>query len=183
MHHSCCDWQASAIVKKVWTSNAAKSGGATIKSLSLAPHVQAKKATHAVVCETLRHLELLKHVERAAGLCTRYPRLAPECALVLLYDLLLGQGVRPHGPAERAILASRDELAAQLPLSRAALQSAAVSGASLRTDEVLASWPRYARVNLLKLTVQEALTWLRSPPKACKAWRHLVSSYPGCLFP
>lgn len=35
------------------------------------------------------------------------PRLGDATALVLLYELLVGQGFKPHGPAERALLACK----------------------------------------------------------------------------
>lgn len=34
----------------------------------------------------------------------------------------------------------------------------------LLTANIAKDWPRAARVNLLKMSVDEALTWLRSPP-------------------
>ena len=39
-------------------------------------------------------------------------QLSAETAYVLLYDLLIGQGVKPRGPAERAVLASEADLRA-----------------------------------------------------------------------
>lgn len=45
------------------------------------------------------------------------------------------------------------------------LAAAGVDKASeLLAKCISADWPRFARVNLLKMTVAEALSWLRSPP-------------------
>lgn len=44
---------------------------------------------------------------------------------------------------------------------------------------VAREWRRTARVNLLKMTVAEALTWLRSPPAVHKKWASLVCA-PRC---
>lgn len=67
-------------------------GGVTLKSLTLAPHVVHKRPTHAVTCETLRHLALLQRVLAAAGLPDALGgRLVPAVAYVLTYELLLGQ--------------------------------------------------------------------------------------------
>jgi len=52
--HSAIDRQAAAAVGKLLAADAARSGGASVKSLTLAPHVVEKKATHAVTCNTLK---------------------------------------------------------------------------------------------------------------------------------
>ena len=62
--------QASTIVARLLAADGANRGhvrGASIKTLTLAPGVAAKKATHAVVCETLRHIPLLRLVLDAAA--------------------------------------------------------------------------------------------------------------------
>ena len=48
------DRQAAACISKVLASDASKSNGKTIKSLTLAPHIKAKKAVYAVTCQTLQ---------------------------------------------------------------------------------------------------------------------------------
>ena len=52
--HSAIDRQAAAALGKLLAADAARAGGASIKSLTLAPHVVEKKATHAVTCNTLK---------------------------------------------------------------------------------------------------------------------------------
>ena len=44
----------------------------------------------------------------------------------------------------------------------------------LLSAHVAKDWPRTARVNLLKMTIAEALAWVRVPPAAHKKWAHLV---------
>lgn len=151
--------QAAAILRRILVADASRRAEASIRSLTLAPSVQAKKATHAVVCETLRNLELLRHILAASELLSKHASLTEEVACVLLYDLLLGQGLKPKGPAERALLSASDSLRAQLQESQAAMPQQP----QLQSDQQ-ELWPRYARVNLLKMTVQEALSWLRCPP-------------------
>ena len=48
------DQQASDAVHRLLQASRRKSRGASIKSLTLAPHITAKKAVHAVTCETLK---------------------------------------------------------------------------------------------------------------------------------
>lgn len=51
---SVVDNQAAGIVGKVLGAAEHKSRGVNLRSLTLAPGVKAKKATHAVVCQTLK---------------------------------------------------------------------------------------------------------------------------------
>lgn len=48
------DRQAATCIGKVLASDASKRNGKTIKSLTLAPHIKAKKAVYAVTCQTLQ---------------------------------------------------------------------------------------------------------------------------------
>ena len=59
--------QAASIVARLLRADGARRGGASIKTLTLAPGIAAKKATHAIVCETLKHVPLLKLVLEDAG--------------------------------------------------------------------------------------------------------------------
>ena len=52
------DRQAAACISKVLASDASRRNGKTIKSLTLAPHIKAKKAVYAVTCQTLQCTEL-----------------------------------------------------------------------------------------------------------------------------
>ena len=48
------DRQAAACVHKLLAADANKRGGASIKALTLSAHINAKKAVHAVTCQTLQ---------------------------------------------------------------------------------------------------------------------------------
>ena len=48
------DRQAAACLGKVLSADISKRNGKTIKSLTLAPHIKAKKAVYAVTCQTLQ---------------------------------------------------------------------------------------------------------------------------------
>eukprot|EP00884_Botryococcus_braunii_P014831 jgi/Botrbrau1/23349/Bobra.0051s0008.1 len=84
--------------------------------------------------------------------------------LCWVYEVLFGQGCKPTGPAERAVLSIKEEL--QQHLQRL-VEQAGVSSARELLPETLAVPPplRSVRVNLLKWSVSEALSWLRKPPR------------------
>ena len=80
---------------------------------------------------------------------------------MLVYEAVFGEGLKPHGPAERAILAAQEELfraAEQLKDEAGVEDNAALAGSSPHERH-----PRAARVNTLKISVKEALSQLRNP--------------------
>lgn len=55
------DRQAAACISKVLASDTSRRNGKTIKSLTLAPNIKAKKAVYAVTCQTLQCRTLQLH--------------------------------------------------------------------------------------------------------------------------
>lgn len=64
---SVIDQQSAEAVAKLLAAAETRTSGATIKSLTLAPHIVHKKPTFAVTCETLKHLLLLKQLLAEVG--------------------------------------------------------------------------------------------------------------------
>ncbi|GMH32500.1 hypothetical protein BSKO_00334 [Bryopsis sp. KO-2023] len=157
---SVVDKQAANVVGKVLGAAERKSRGVNIKSLTLADGMRAKKATHAVVCQTLKFLPVLRQIVEAVGLLEDNPKLRPALAYVLAYEILIGQGCRPEGPAERAVLQAKDALQDKLQqhLSAAGVESIQdlVPDAHAGKDR-----HRYARVNLLKASVKSVAKKLK----------------------
>ena len=186
--HSAVDRQAATAVKRLLSAHKSGQHGASVKSLTLAPHIQAPKATFKVTCETLKYFAVLTKLLQSAGLLQkhRYPslsdwygngdclrsdlqstfcllcrRLSESVAAVLVYEAVFGEGLKPHGPAERAVLAAQEELfraAEQLKNEAGVEDIAALVGSSPHERH-----PRAARVNTLKISVKEALSHLRNP--------------------
>ena len=80
--------QAAEIVQLV------RDGHGTAKALCLRKEMQKKKQTYAVVCETLRHYDLLADVLRNAEFFQYYPRTSRPLAMVLCFDAVIGKGIR-----------------------------------------------------------------------------------------
>ena len=116
---SVVDRQAAWAVAQLLRADISGRGGASIKSLTLGPSIQAKKATHAVTCQTLKLLPVLKQLLEGCPLLQQSPGLASETAYVLMYEVLFGEGLRLHGPAEKAVLAVRDDLSWRLDAMKA----------------------------------------------------------------
>ena len=107
---SVVDRQAARAVQQLLQADASGRGGASIKSLTLAPSIEAKKATHAVTCQTLKLLPILKQLLEDSSLMQQHLHLQPETAYVLVYEMLFGEGLRRRGPAEKAIMAAKGDL-------------------------------------------------------------------------
>jgi putative methyltransferase len=144
--------QAAEVVGKV------RGGKGTAKNLCLQKEMQKKRQTYAVVCETLRHYEVLEAVLEQAEYFKFYPNHDPSLAMVLCYDTVVGSGVRTK----------QDKVAVAITESATYLQSAY---SSLRphytiaprvdtrlpdADEDIFVCPKYVRINTLQNTMEEA---------------------------
>ena len=69
-----------------------------------------KKATFAVVCETLKRLPAIRGAVSGAGLLEAHPRLTPATAYVLAHEVMFGQARLPQ-PLPSAILVGACKLA------------------------------------------------------------------------
>ncbi len=162
---SVVDRQAASAITHVLHADATGTEGASIKSLTLGPAIQAKKATYAVTCETLRMLPVIQQLVSTAELLGLDPRLSRETTFVLCYELLFGEGLRQKGPAERLVLSARPALEQELAtmLAEAGVANARELISESAESAAAQRRPRSARVNTLKMSVAEALTWLRTP--------------------
>jgi hypothetical protein len=69
---SVIDQQSAEALHRLLAAAETRTAGATIKSLTLAPHIVHKKPTYAVTVETLKHLPLLKAVLAAGELLQQH---------------------------------------------------------------------------------------------------------------
>jgi putative methyltransferase len=104
------DRQAAWALQQLLRADASGKGGASIKSLTLHPSVEAKKATYAVTCQTLKLLPVLQQLLEASGLLQSHPELQSATAYVLVYEVLFGEGLRRRGWPEKAVVAAKKEL-------------------------------------------------------------------------
>lgn len=184
------------------------------------------QATYAVTVEALKHLPILQQLLERTQLVEQGQGLTHAVACVLAYEVLFGEGLRPTGPAERAVLKRKvgpvcvcvvmgcggtgllwilDSFPACLrvpppPSPRVcvhrfwlqadladALQQLLDAAGVQSAAELLphpgphTPHPRTARVNTIKMSVQEALDWLRAPPPEHRKWAAVVSWARLCL--
>ncbi|XP_064610837.1 28S rRNA (cytosine-C(5))-methyltransferase-like isoform X2 [Liolophura sinensis] len=151
--------EAADIIRKV------KAKESSVKTLVLSKSTYPnKKQLYALVCETLKNTELLKRIEDKLDLLKKEDILDGNEDLlhVLLYDQLIGRGIKGAHSYRIAIQRYRSVLKAEFKKLQAEDQAELKT---VRTNDL----PRYARVNLLKTTVTEVTAALEED-----GWRLLV---------
>jgi putative methyltransferase len=178
--------QASRAIARLLESDAQSRNGASVKSLTLAPHISNKKAVYALTMETLKKLPLLEILIEQAGLlpsdtlsesdgeCDRNATMTKAVMMVLVREMLWGRGLQDShaGPVEQRVLNAKGTL---LQLSSTA--TTRHQGLQTYREEMLkvaSRRPRTGRVNTLKLSLQEARIRLKKTlSKAVSVDSHL----------
>ena len=159
--------QASHAVGRLLHTDATGSNGISLKSLTLASHITNKKAVYAITIETLKHLPVLEQLVDRVGEGLLTAGLPRPAAYVLIKELLWsGGGLHPSGPAERSVLDLKVPLQSMLQtiLGEADTEDIKDLLPAVRMAAAAANRPRTARVNELKMSIEDALAWIRSPP-------------------
>ncbi|XP_010495515.1 PREDICTED: uncharacterized protein LOC104772622 [Camelina sativa] len=88
--------EAANVLRSVLRGDAERRAVASIKSLVFSPSVRNKRATFALVCETLKHLSVIKDVlEIANVLNSKWKRQEP-LVYIICYDILFGKSSYEH---------------------------------------------------------------------------------------
>jgi putative methyltransferase len=173
--------QASEIVRMV------RERVGTAKALCLRKEMQKKKQTYAVVCETLRHYELLEDVLQQSEFFQYYPRANRDLAMVLAFDEVIGKGINTKADTTaRAISQSgsylreayfrvkKHHVIAPREVQQLHIEDEIEEARGARnsgTPENIAEsgtcgiLPRYGRVNTLKISRDELVEVLRRSNK------------------
>ncbi|MQL95231.1 hypothetical protein Taro_027893 [Colocasia esculenta] len=152
--------EAAKVLRSVLQGDARRRAVGSIKGLVYSPSVRNKKATFALVCQTLKYLPLLKEILAPTDVLKGKWKRQEEMMYVTAYDILFGQTAVMVGAAEKFLLLRKNALQhalAQLCKRRKVKHAEDLLQAN-QTPGV--SKPRYVRVNTLKLDVQSAITEL-----------------------
>ncbi|KAK2980111.1 hypothetical protein RJ640_019534 [Escallonia rubra] len=149
--------EAAKVLRSVLQGDARRRAVGSIKTLIYSPSVRNKKATFALVCQTLKYLPIMKDVLEAAGVLNSRWKKQVELMYIITYDILFGQATSLVGDAEKFLLLRKDAL-------QSALAKLLVRKRANHLEDLMAlyhipdvSKPRYVRVNTLKLDLKSAL--------------------------
>ncbi|XP_065006351.1 25S rRNA (cytosine-C(5))-methyltransferase NSUN5-like isoform X3 [Musa acuminata AAA Group] len=102
--------EAARVLRRVLQGDDARRATASIKSLVYSPSVRNKRATFALVCQTLKYLPILKDVLAATSILNRKWKKQEELIYVTAYDILFGQVSRDDTIPDVLVLPSGIDL-------------------------------------------------------------------------
>ncbi|KAJ6698208.1 hypothetical protein OIU79_011685 [Salix purpurea] len=150
--------EAAKVLRTVLQGDANRQAVASIKSLVYSPSIRNKKATFALVCQTLKHLRIIKDVFEIAKILNSKWKRQEELIYIIAYDILFGKEISlVGGDAEKFFTCRKDAM-------QSALAKLVVRKKVKNIDDLIALYqppditrPCYVRVNTLKLDVDSAL--------------------------
>ncbi|VFQ87622.1 unnamed protein product [Cuscuta campestris] len=157
--------EAAKVLRTVLQGDSRRLAVASIKSLVYGPSVRNKRATYALVCETLKHLSIIKDVLGASNVLTGKWKRQEELMYIVTYDILFGLEDALVGDAEKFLLLRK--VALQSALARLLVRRGVKKVNELITPHDSQKC-RYVRVNTLKMDVDSALIELRKQYKVVK---------------
>ncbi|XP_067382144.1 probable 28S rRNA (cytosine-C(5))-methyltransferase isoform X1 [Channa argus] len=120
------------------------------------------KQLFALVCETHKFSSILQEIIESTKLL-KHTKIRVQLAKVLVYDLLMGQGIKCGGSWKAMMMKHRSRLQAEL--ARIKIKQKVSRNEDLlpaRVQRVAGEQlPRYVRVNTLKTTVEDAVDYLK----------------------
>ncbi|KAK4480145.1 hypothetical protein RD792_013203 [Penstemon davidsonii] len=152
--------EAAKVLRSALQGDARRRAVGTIKSLVYSPSVRNKKATFALVCQTLKHLSVIKEVLEESNVLSAKWKKQNELMYIIIYDIFFGQEASLTGDAEKYLTLKKDAL--QLAMSRILKRKGVKSVKDLvALDKSDLQKPRYVRVNTLKIDTELAVEELR----------------------
>lgn len=118
------------------------------------------KQLFALVCETQKFSSILEEIIESTKLL-KQTKLKMPLAKVLVYDLLMGQGLKCGGSWKAAMLKHRARLQAVLARMKVKQKVSKNEDLLPRNTKQPVQLPRYVRVNTLKTTVDDVVDYLK----------------------
>ncbi|OQU84637.1 hypothetical protein SORBI_3004G092600 [Sorghum bicolor] len=148
--------EAAAVLRRVLRGDATRRAAGSIKSLVYSPTVRNKRATFALVCQTLKYLSILKEVLTSSGILNSKWKKQEELVYVTTYDILFGQGIAVSGSVEQLIMQQKDSLRTTLD-KVCARRKVSCAEDLLGNKTAVKPKPRFLRVNTLKITTESVI--------------------------
>ncbi|KAI3409677.1 SAM_MT_RSMB_NOP domain-containing protein [Psidium guajava] len=149
--------EAAKVLRCVLQGDARRRAVGSVKSLVYSPSIRNKRATFALVCQTLKHLHIIKKILEDADIVNSKWKRKEDLLFIVTYDVLFGQAKQSVGDAEKFLIHHKNKL-------QSALEQLLLRKKANGIDELTAIFrkgddpkPRYVRVNTLKLDIGSAM--------------------------
>ncbi|KAF2595518.1 hypothetical protein F2Q68_00012204 [Brassica cretica] len=148
--------EAAKVLHTVLRGDAERRAVASIKSLVFSPSVRNKRGTFALVCETLKYLNVIKDVLGIANVLNSKWKRQEPLVYIICYDILFGKETPSIGDAEKFLVRRKDALLSGL--ATLLVRKRVKSVEELLDHSQLNGHikQRYVRVNTLKMDVDSA---------------------------
>ncbi|KAF3537821.1 hypothetical protein F2Q69_00024954 [Brassica cretica] len=160
--------EAAKVLHTVLRGDAERRAVASIKSLVFSPSVRNKRGTFALVCETLKYLDVIKDVLGIANVLNSKWKRQDPLVYIICYDILFGKETPSIGDAEKFLVRRKDALLSGL--ATLLVRKRVKSVEELLDHSQLNGHikQRYVRVNTLKMDVDSAVKELEKLYKVQK---------------
>ncbi|KAK1375773.1 putative 28S rRNA (Cytosine-C(5))-methyltransferase [Heracleum sosnowskyi] len=158
--------EAAKVLTSVLDGDARRQAAGSIKSLVFKPSVRNKKATFALVCQTLKCLPYIKEILESSDILNNKWKKQQALMYLITYDILFGQNVALVGDAEKFLQHKKDALLSAL--AQILVKNRVKNAKDLMALRSDVSKPRYVRVNTLKLNTKAAAAVFRKRHKVQK---------------
>nr|VDD26922.1 unnamed protein product [Brassica oleracea] len=160
--------EAAKVLHTVLRGDAERRAVASIKSLVFSPSVRNKRGTFALVCETLKYLDVIKDVLGIANVLNSKWKRQEPLVYIICYDILFGKETPSIGDAEKFLVRRKDALLSGL--ATLLVRKRVKSVEELLDHSQLNGHikQRYVRVNTLKMDVDSAVKELEKLYKVQK---------------
>ncbi|XP_052170397.1 25S rRNA (cytosine-C(5))-methyltransferase NSUN5 isoform X2 [Diospyros lotus] len=149
--------EAAKVLRSLLQGDANRRAVGSIKSLVYGPSVRNKKATFALVSQTLKHLPVIKDVLNSTNILNSKWKRKEELMYIITYDILLGQAASLVGDAEKFLLARKGALQSALAQLVVRMGAKNINGLMALGQNSDMKKPRFVRVNTLKIDTETAL--------------------------
>ncbi|EDO45380.1 predicted protein [Nematostella vectensis] len=129
----------------------------TVKSLVIESEFANKKKLYALVCETLKYRQVIEDIFEQTKFLKCEKQLKHSFALVLVYELLFGHGLKCGGKFKQSIARNKSSL--QSALAKVKIKAKVSRNKDLlpKSVQTAGTIPRYARINTLLTTADKVI--------------------------
>ncbi|XP_064400442.1 28S rRNA (cytosine-C(5))-methyltransferase-like isoform X3 [Halichondria panicea] len=132
-----------------------------------------KKKLFALASQTMKYKSPILEAMKECSLPGNAPKIGRHLCMILVYDLVFGKGIQCGGPLKRFMMENKEKL-------KSALSNQDRVNSECSRPVVL---PKYARVNLLKVSVEKVIDLLKDINYNIVSREDFLEHFKSCSLP